>query len=217
MSELYVVGIGPGSYENMTLRAIHALQSCDVIVGYHVYVDLVKEHFPDKEFHTTPMRREVDRCKIALDLARQGRDVAMICSGDAGVYGMAGLIYELRGEASDIGVEVVGGLTAAISGALTAAVNICAYVTFFRVAAALLPLPAPAMGALEMVGALTALPPGEEGFVMAAAVTAWGGLSIHCQTMSVTGTLSMKYYWTGKTVQTAAAAALAAVLPPLAL
>ena len=98
MAKIRVVGIGPGDYQEMTLRAVEALNACDVIVGYHVYVDLVKDHFPDKEFHTTPMRREVDRCKIALDLAREGRDVAMICSGDAGVYGMAGLIYELRGE-----------------------------------------------------------------------------------------------------------------------
>ena len=116
MAKIRVVGIGPGDYEEMTVRAVNALNACDVIVGYHVYVDLVKAHFPDKEFHTTPMRREVDRCKIALDLALEGRDVAMICSGDAGVYGMAGLIYELRGEDTAIEVEVVGGLTAAISG-----------------------------------------------------------------------------------------------------
>lgn len=117
MSRIRVVGIGPGDYNEMTVRAVNALNACDVIVGYHVYVDLVKEHFPDKEFHTTPMRREVDRCRIALDLAREGRDVAMICSGDAGIYGMAGLIYELRGESETPEVEVVGGLTAACSGA----------------------------------------------------------------------------------------------------
>ena len=116
MAKIRVVGIGPGDYEEMTVRAVNALNACDVIVGYHVYVDLVKAHFPDKEFHTTPMRREVDRCRIALDLAWEGRDVAMICSGDAGVYGMAGLIYELRGEDAEPEVEVVGGLTAAISG-----------------------------------------------------------------------------------------------------
>ena len=110
------MGIGPGDYEEMTVRAVNALNACDVIVGYHVYVDLVKEHFPNKEFFTTPMRKEVDRCKIALDIAREGRDVAMICSGDSGIYGMAGLIYELRGEDEDIEVEVIGGLTAACSG-----------------------------------------------------------------------------------------------------
>ena len=117
MAKIRVVGIGPGDYEEMTVKAVNALNACDVIVGYHVYVDLVKAHFPDKEFHTTPMRREVDRWKIALDLAREGRDVAMICSGDAGIYGMAGLIYELRGEADEPEVEVIGGLTAACSGA----------------------------------------------------------------------------------------------------
>ena len=117
MAKIRVVGIGPGDYEEMTVKAVNALNACDVIVGYHVYVDLVKEHFPDKEFHTTPMRREVDRCKLALELAREGRDVAMICSGDAGIYGMAGLIYELLGDEGDIEVEVVGGLTAACSGA----------------------------------------------------------------------------------------------------
>ena len=116
MAKIRVVGIGPGDYEEMTVKAVNALNACDVIVGYHVYVDLVKAHFPDKEFFTTPMRREVDRCKLALDMAREGRDVAMICSGDAGIYGMAGLIYELRGEDTSIEVEVIGGLTAACSG-----------------------------------------------------------------------------------------------------
>ena len=111
-----MVGIGPGDYEEMTIRAVNALKACDVIVGYHVYVDLVKSHFPEKEFFTTPMRREAERCRIALDLAREGRDVAMICSGDSGIYGMAGLIYELRGEDESVEVEVIGGLTAACSG-----------------------------------------------------------------------------------------------------
>jgi len=116
LNRIRVVGIGPGDYEEMTVRAVNALNACDVIVGYHVYVDLVKEHFSDKEFFTTPMRKEADRCRIALDLAREGRDVAMICSGDSGIYGMAGLIYELRGEDESIEVEVIGGLTAACSG-----------------------------------------------------------------------------------------------------
>ena len=117
MGKIRVVGIGPGDFEDMTLRAVNALKACDAIVGYHVYVDLVRDHFPDKAFFTTPMRREVERCEYALNLAREGRDVAMICSGDAGIYGMAGLIYELRGEDAQPEVEVVGGLTAACSGA----------------------------------------------------------------------------------------------------
>ena len=117
MSKLTVVGIGPGNYENMTIGADQALKHCDVIIGYHVYVDLVKERYPGKEFLTTPMTQEARRCQMALDLAREGKDVAMVCSGDSGIYGMAALIYELRGECADPEVRVVPGLTAACSGA----------------------------------------------------------------------------------------------------
>lgn len=116
MRKLAVVGIGPGNYENMTIRADRALRECDVIVGYTVYVDLVKERYADKEFLTTPMLREVERCEMALETARSGKTVAMICSGDSGIYGMAALLYELRGEASEPEIEVIPGLTAACSG-----------------------------------------------------------------------------------------------------
>ena len=95
LSKLYVVGIGPGNYEEMTLRAVRTLEQCQVIVGYTVYVDLVKRHFPDKEFLTTPMRQEVERCRLAFSQAAAGKDTAMICSGDAGVYGMGGVILEI--------------------------------------------------------------------------------------------------------------------------
>lgn len=114
--KLSVVGIGPGNYENMTVRADRALRDAEVIVGYHVYVDLVKDQYPDKEFMTTAMTREAARCQMALDEAAKGRNVAMVCSGDSGVYGMAGLCYELRGENTDIEIEVIPGLTAACSG-----------------------------------------------------------------------------------------------------
>lgn len=117
MSKVIVVGIGPGNYENMTVRADRALQSCDVIIGYHVYVDLVKVQYPGKEFLTTPMTQETKRCQMALDMAREGKNVAMVCSGDSGIYGMAALIYELRGETAEPEVEVIPGLTAACSGA----------------------------------------------------------------------------------------------------
>ena len=78
--KLYVVGIGPGEYERMTLQAIHALEKSDIIVGYPVYVDLVKDHFPQKEFLTTPMRQEEERCRMALAQACEGKVVALICS-----------------------------------------------------------------------------------------------------------------------------------------
>ena len=117
MSKLTVVGIGPGDYDNMTVGADRALQCCDVIIGYHVYVDLVKQRYPGKGFLTTPMTQEVKRCRMALDIAREGKNVAMVCSGDSGIYGMAALIYELRGESPDPEIQVIPGLTAACSGA----------------------------------------------------------------------------------------------------
>ena len=117
MSKLTVVGIGPGDYDNMTVGADRALQCCDVIIGYHVYVDLVKQRYSGKEFLTTPMTQEVKRCQMALDIAREGKNVAMVCSGDSGIYGMAALIYELCGESPDPEIQVIPGLTAACSGA----------------------------------------------------------------------------------------------------
>ena len=117
MGKLIVVGIGPGDYENMTVRADRALQACDTIIGYHVYVNLVKERYSDKEFLTNPMTRETQRCQMALTEAKKGKNVAMVCSGDSGIYGMAALIYELRGEDTEPEVEVIPGLTAAYSGA----------------------------------------------------------------------------------------------------
>lgn len=117
MSKIYVVGIGPGEYEQMTIKAAEVLRSCDTIVGYTVYVKLVEDHFPGKEFLTTPMRKEVDRCIMAFEEAMKGKTVAMICSGDAGVYGMSGLMYEIGERYPEVEVEVVCGVTAAIGGA----------------------------------------------------------------------------------------------------
>lgn len=117
MSKIYVVGIGPGSYDQMTGRAIRALECSDVIIGYTVYVDLVKEHFAGKEFMTTPMRKEVDRCVLAFEEAKKGRSVSMICSGDAGVYGMAGLMYEVGEDYPEVELEIIPGVTAATGGA----------------------------------------------------------------------------------------------------
>ncbi len=117
MGKIYVVGIGPGEYEQMTMRAANALRRCDVIVGYTVYVDLVKEYFADKEFLTTPMRKEADRCVLAFEEAKKGKAVAMICSGDAGVYGMSGLMLEIGEDYPGIEVEVIPGVTAATGGA----------------------------------------------------------------------------------------------------
>ena len=117
MEKLTVVGIGPGDYDNMTVRADRALAESEVIIGYGVYIDLVRDRYPDKEFLSTPMTREADRCRMALESAQSGKRTAMVCSGDSGIYGMAGLLFQLRGEAAEPEIEVVPGLTAACSGA----------------------------------------------------------------------------------------------------
>lgn len=116
MKKVIVVGIGPGEYEQMTIRAARALEQADVIVGYTVYVELVQGHFPGKKFLTTPMTQETARCELAFQEAMQDQTVAMICSGDAGVYGMSGLIYEVGTGYPEVTVEVIPGVTAALSG-----------------------------------------------------------------------------------------------------
>lgn len=117
MTKVYAVGLGPGGKEMMTEEAIHAIEMSDVICGYTVYVDLITSMFPEKETFTTPMKKEIDRCKWALETAQSGKTVAMVCSGDSGVYGMAGLLLQLLHSYKDVEVEVVPGITAAISGA----------------------------------------------------------------------------------------------------
>ena len=117
MSKLIVAGIGPGDPDSMTVGVDRALRNADVIIGYNLYVDLVKEHYPGKEFLTTGMTKEVDRCRMALNLAMQGKRTVLICSGDSGIYGMAALVYELRGPSALPEIEILPGITAACSGA----------------------------------------------------------------------------------------------------
>lgn len=100
----------------MTIRAASALREAQVIVGYTVYVDLVREHFPGKRFLTTPMTQEAERCQLAFQEAMEDQTVAMICSGDGGVYGMSGLIYEVGQGYPQVEIEVIPGVTAALSG-----------------------------------------------------------------------------------------------------
>lgn len=117
LNKVYVIGMGPGAYEQMTVAAVEALKGCDVIVGYTVYVDLMKKYFPEKEFMTTPMRKEPERCRLAFEEAKKGRVTAMVCSGDSGIYGMAGLMYEIGEEYPEVEIEVLPGVTAAMGGA----------------------------------------------------------------------------------------------------
>lgn len=115
--KIYVTGLGPGAAEQMTFQAGNVLEKCNVIIGYTVYIDLIREAYPDKVFLSTPMRREAERCRMAFEEAAKGKNVAMVCSGDAGIYGMAGLIYEIGRDYPEVGIEVVPGITAASGGA----------------------------------------------------------------------------------------------------
>ena len=118
MQKFYVVGIGPGSPEQLTPQAREALAQADIIAGYGTYVKLVQPLFPEKEYLQTGMTGEVKRCQLALAQAQAGRTVAMISSGDAGVYGMAGLVLQLAAEiCPEVEVVPVPGITAASSGA----------------------------------------------------------------------------------------------------
>lgn len=115
--QIYVVGLGPGQADFLTAQARNALQDAEVICGYTVYVELVRPLYPEKTFYTTGMTREIDRCRWALQTAQGGKTVALVCSGDAGVYGMASPLLELAVDYPDVEVEIVPGLTAALSGA----------------------------------------------------------------------------------------------------
>ena len=115
---IYVIGIGPGSRDLMTQEAIAAMEDAEVIVGYKTYIKLVEDFIKDKEVVQNGMRKEVDRCQDAIDMAKTGKKVAVISSGDAGIYGMAGLILELITKQNlDIPVKVVPGVTASIGAA----------------------------------------------------------------------------------------------------
>lgn len=116
-NKIYVVGMGPGKEDMMTGEALSALEQSEVIVGYTVYLKLLGERFQKKELLSTPMRQEVKRCRQAFEEAEKGKRVAFLCSGDAGIYGMASLMYEIGKEYPETELEVIPGITAASSGA----------------------------------------------------------------------------------------------------
>ena len=116
-SKIYIIGMGPGKEEMMTGEAIQALENSGVIIGYTVYVKLLGERFAGKEMLTTPMRQETERCRLCFEEAAKGKQVALICSGDAGIYGLASLMYEIGKDYPETELIVIPGITAANSGA----------------------------------------------------------------------------------------------------
>ena len=118
VGRLHVVGFGPGGKEHMTFKAAEVIQNADVVTGYTTYVKLMQPIFPDKVYKATGMMKEVDRCRMAIEDAMTGKDVAMISSGDSGIYGMAGIVYQLADEMhADIDIDTVPGMTAASTAA----------------------------------------------------------------------------------------------------
>ncbi|MBA5850983.1 precorrin-3B C(17)-methyltransferase [Clostridium sp. cel8] len=113
MGKLYVEGIGPGSPENMTLRAVRAIEKSEVVVGYTKYIDMISHLIEGKEIFSTGMKGEVERCKKAIELSKD-KVVSIISTGDAGIYGMAGLILELG---KNENIEIIPGVTASLSAA----------------------------------------------------------------------------------------------------
>ena len=116
MKKLSVVGIGPGNELYLSISARETLECSDLIIGYKKYVELVEEYLPEKDYLYTGMTKEVDRCKMALEKASEGQTVSVVCSGDAGVYGMAGLVYELSVDFPDVEIDIVPGISAVLSG-----------------------------------------------------------------------------------------------------
>ena len=116
MADLYVVGIGPGDGESLTGAARTALERASLICGYSVYVELLRPLYPEKAYYSTGMTGEMERCRTCLKRAAAGETVALVCSGDAGVYGMAGPVLELAPQYPGAAVTVIPGVTAALSG-----------------------------------------------------------------------------------------------------
>lgn len=116
-NRIYIVGMGPGREEMMTEEALHILDQSDVIVGYTLYVQLLGRRFQGKELLSTPMRQEEARCRLCFEEAEKGKKVALVCSGDAGIYGMASLMYEIGKAYPKTELHVIAGITAASSAA----------------------------------------------------------------------------------------------------
>lgn len=115
--KLFIVGVGPGSHDHMTFRAKEAIKESDTIVGYETYVNLVNDLIKDKDVYRYAMTQEVERAHQCIDLAKSGKVVSLVSSGDPGIYGMAGLIYEILAESgwdpkTGLPVEVIPGVSA---------------------------------------------------------------------------------------------------------
>ena len=116
--KIYVVGTGPGVKEQMSLRAVEIIESVDIVIGYKTYIDLLEDSFRLKEVISSGMRKELERCEQSLEIAESGKTVALVSSGDPGIYGMAGIMLEIvEREKSSVQVEIVPGITSCLASA----------------------------------------------------------------------------------------------------
>ncbi|MDE7121840.1 MAG: precorrin-3B C(17)-methyltransferase, partial [Oscillospiraceae bacterium] len=114
--KLFVIGFGSGEKKHMTQQAVSALKQSDLVIGYTTYIEILKKDFPDLHYLATPMRKEIDRCKMAVQETLKNQTVALVSSGDSGIYGMAGILLEIVHEMqmeNQIEIEIVPGITAA--------------------------------------------------------------------------------------------------------
>jgi precorrin-3B C17-methyltransferase len=116
MGKLYVIGIGPGGIEHMTVRAQEAIAESNIVVGYVKYIEMIKELIKDKEVYSNGMMGEEARCAEALRLSKDNV-VSVVSTGDSGIYGMAGLILELADKEDLDNIEVIPGVTASSAAA----------------------------------------------------------------------------------------------------
>ncbi|MDR1962822.1 MAG: precorrin-3B C(17)-methyltransferase, partial [Planctomycetaceae bacterium] len=115
--KIYVIGIGPGDKDYLVPQAAKVIAECEVIVGYTAYLKLISDFITEKEVISTGMKGETARCEMAIREAKRGKKVGVVSSGDAGIYGMASLLLEMTADETDIEIEIVPGITAAIAAA----------------------------------------------------------------------------------------------------
>ena len=117
MAKLFIIGIGPGDKQYLTFEAQEALSRSDIIIGYKRYIEQIQDLISQKEIASSSMRQEIERCKLAIKKVESGYNVGLISGGDAGIYGMAGLVLELLEEKSSIDCQIIPGLPALVAAA----------------------------------------------------------------------------------------------------
>lgn len=140
--KLYIIGIGPGGLEYLTLKAMKALEEAQVVIGYHRYLEQIAPLLERKRVISAQMTEEVKRAKEALSLAKEGHVVALVSGGDPGIYGMSAPVYEVLAanpELQKVKVETIAGVTAACAAAAKTGAPLSGDVVFLSLSDRLTP------------------------------------------------------------------------------